>query len=334
MTTDFSRRQLLSTAGAGIALAGCARLTTSDAPSQTAAIPDSGFSTPTRTWLASGRHVNVDGHRVFTYERGRGPSIVFIHGFPTSGFDWRDTIAKLSDDFHCIAFDQLAYGLSDKPRRWSYSLFQQADILEGLLKNLGVNAAHVVSHDVGTSLHTELLARQAEGTLSFTMRAATFLNGSMIKSMASLTEFQKNMEVPSRIPEARKLLAQMLPGYVDSLKQLMARPERLSAADETVMREIMAYQDGHLNIPSVYSYVRERYIHTDTWLDAISKTRVPIQIVWAAADPVAVVAMGRALAGKVPQAKYSELSGVGHFTPIEAPDEVALAIRRMEHAQG
>ena len=285
------------------------------------------LSAPTRAWLEAGRHVTVDGHRVFVHERGEGPTVVFIHGFPTSGHDWKSVIDDLAADHRCIAFDQLGYGLSDKPRRWSYSLFQQADVVEGLLAALGVDAVHLVSHDVGTSLHTELVARLAEGRLGFGMRAATFLNGSMIKSMASLTRFQQILETPSRLPEARDLVAGMLGGYVASLRRVMARRECISDEDETVMREVMAYQDGHLNIPAVYSYVRERYLHSETWLAALARTDVPTQLVWGADDPVAVIGMGRAIAERLPLARFTELAGVGHFVPMEAPGAVAAAVR-------
>lgn len=284
------------------------------------------FSPPTRAWFDAGRHVVVDGHRVFIHERGSGPAIVFIHGFPTSGHDWRHVIEQLSGSFRCIALDQLGYGLSDKPERWSYSLFQQADMVEGLLATLGIDDAHIVSHDVGTSLHTELVARANDAALRFTMRKATFLNGSMIKSMAQLTKFQQILEAPSRVPEARALVAEMLPGYVDSLRRLMARPEAVTADDETVMREVMGYRNGHLNIPAVYSYVRERYLHAETWLTALEATTVLTQIVWGVDDPVAVIAMGRQLAERVSHATFVELDGVGHFVPIEAPAEVAAAV--------
>jgi pimeloyl-ACP methyl ester carboxylesterase len=284
-----------------------------------------------RRWLSSGRHLDIDGHAVFVYEAGAGPTLVFVHGFPTSGFDWRETIAELSDDFHCIAIDLRGFGLSDKPAAWSYSLFQQADLVESVLSELGVEAAHVVSHDMGTSLHTELLARSAKGRLTFELTRSTFLNGSMIKTLAHLTEFQKILEPPSRIPEAMEMVAAMMPTYVEALKRLMGRPEAVTDEIATVMYDVMAYQDGNLRIPAVYCYVRERYLHMDRWLGALEAATTPIQFVWGTADPVAVVEMGRELSRRVPQARYTELEGVGHFVPTEAPLETAAAIRSFEN---
>lgn len=287
------------------------------------------LSEPARRWYDSGHHLDVDGHRVFVYEAGSGPNVVFIHGFPTSGFDWRETIDQLADSFRCVAIDLRGFGLSDKPAAWSYSLFQQADLVESVIAQLGMTAAHIVSHDMGTSLHTELLARQQEGRLGFDLTHSTFTNGSMIKTMAQLSGFQKLLEPPSRVPEAMEVCAAMMPTYVDGLKRLMGRPESVTDEIETVMHDVMSYQYGNERIPAVYCYVRERYLHTERWLGALEATTRPTQFVWGAADPVAVIEMGRELSKRIPQARFTELEGVGHFVPTEAPQEVAAAIRSL-----
>ena len=76
---------------------------------------ESSFSAATTAWQNSGSFVQIGEHRVFVHRRGIGASILFIHGFPTSCFDWRATMSNLENHFDCIAFDQIGYGLSDKP---------------------------------------------------------------------------------------------------------------------------------------------------------------------------------------------------------------------------
>src|SRR5450432_3693927 len=133
------------------------------------------FCEASRAWLAEGRHESVAGRRMFVYERGpaaaeraadESPTLLLLHGFPTSCYDWRGVVERLSRRVRAIAPDFLGFGLSDKPAAYSYSLFQQADTIEELLAALDVRAAHIVSHDLGTSVHSELLARQAEGRLN------------------------------------------------------------------------------------------------------------------------------------------------------------------------
>ena len=284
---------------------------------------DQNFSGPTQAWMESGKRTEVMGHQVFVFERGAGPNVILIHGFPTSCHDFRELIGILKGAFRCVAFDFLGFGLSDKPEAFSYSLFQQSDLIEALAEEKGIKQAHIISHDMGTSAHTELLARQQEGRLGFKIQTSTFLNGSMIKDMATLTDSQRMLEDPQRLPEAINTCANMVEIYVPGLKNLMKKPEVISADDETVMQEILRYQDGNLRIPNVYAYVRERYLHKERWLGALQNEKTPIQFVWATGDPVANHAMGKKLSEMVPQAGYTEVEDSGHFIPIEAPETVA-----------
>ncbi|MBT4265636.1 MAG: alpha/beta hydrolase [Deltaproteobacteria bacterium] len=285
------------------------------------------YSPPTQAWMESGKRTEVMGHQVFVYEKGSGPDVILIHGFPTSCHDFRDLIGILEGAFRCVAFDFLGFGLSDKPAAFSYSLFQQTDLIEALAAKKGISEAHIISHDMGTSAHTELLARQQEGRLGFKIQTSTFLNGSMIKDMATLTDFQRMLEDPQRLPEAMQACANMVEPYVPGLKKLMKKPEVISEEDETVMQELLLYQNGNQRIPNVYAYVRERYLHKERWLGALQNEKTPIQFVWATGDPVANHAMGKKLSEMVPQARYTEVEDSGHFIPIEAPATVAEAFK-------
>ncbi|RMI28183.1 alpha/beta fold hydrolase [Nocardia stercoris] len=281
-------------------------------------------------WAEQGRVVNPNGMDIFVTEHGprQAPTLLFIHGFPTSSHDWRHPVALLAADYHCVALDLPGFGLSDKPIAYSYSLFQQADTVEAVAAALDLADVHVISHDMGTSLHTELLARKHRGTLTFTLASSTFLNGSILKTHAQLTEFQKMLETPSRIPEAVQVCAQMLPDYVPGLKQIMTRPDRISDDDAQVMTELMAYRGGNARLPNAYGYVRERYLHQQRWLEALihESETAPVQLVWAIDDPVAVIAMGRSLAEMAPNACYTEVPDSGHFLPFENPQAVAAAV--------
>jgi pimeloyl-ACP methyl ester carboxylesterase len=284
------------------------------------------FSEPTRRWLEWGRHFEIEDKRVFVYERGEGPAVLLLHGFPTSGYDWLGVIDGLAESYRCVALDFPGYGLSDKPAAYSYSLFQQTDIVEGLAKALDVDEAHIVSHDVGTSVHTELLAREQEGRLGFRILTSTFLNGSMLQDMATITPFQKLLASNQTLPQAIAISDNMSANYIDGLKSVMKRPECLSDEDIAVMNDLIRYQDGNRRLPALSLYMRERYIHRERWIGALKKAN-PVQFVWADGDPVANVQMGRTLSKEVPQAEYTELAGLGHFLLMEDPQAVAKHIR-------
>ncbi|HEX4247793.1 MAG TPA: alpha/beta fold hydrolase, partial [Pseudonocardia sp.] len=65
----------------------------------------------------SHRFETVQGRQLFYREAGPAdaPTVVLLHGFPTSSFMFRDLIPKLADRYHVIAPDHLGYGFSDAP---------------------------------------------------------------------------------------------------------------------------------------------------------------------------------------------------------------------------
>jgi pimeloyl-ACP methyl ester carboxylesterase len=294
------------------------------------------FCDVTRSWLAAGHHESIGGYRMFVHDCGPAavngsagglPALLLLHGFPTSCYDWRGVIERLSHRIRTIAPDLLGFGLSDKPVAYSYSLFQQADTIEELLATLNVRAAHVASHDLCTSVHSELLARQAEGRLRFELESSTFLNGSMLQWLAKITPFQEQLAANATLPQAIEICRTVFSDrYVAGLQRLMRRPETITAVDGQVMVELLRYQDGHLRLPAIAGYMRERYLHADRWLGAIETAPSPVQFVWADGDPIAHVDMGRELARRCPRAQYHELTGLGHFLLIEDPRSVAERI--------
>src|SRR4029450_11452134 len=92
------------------------------------------LTTRTEAWREAGTSIEIKGHEIFTRERtgvSDRPPLLFLHGYPSSSYDWRHAFDKL-DGHRLIAFDFLGYGLSDKPRDQVYSLQTQADIVEVL----------------------------------------------------------------------------------------------------------------------------------------------------------------------------------------------------------
>ena len=77
-------------------------------------------------------------------------------------------------------------------------------------------------------------------------------------------------------------------------------------------------------------YMRERYVHKERWIGALTRNGALASIAWATEDPIANLAMGRELHALLPAAPYRELDGVGHFVIFEDPDrvsEVVLTVR-------
>jgi haloalkane dehalogenase len=89
------------------------------------------------------------------------PTVLFLHGNPTSSYMWRNIIPLVAPVAHCIAPDLIGFGQSGKPHI-EYRLFDHVRYLDAFLENLGISSAYVIAHDWGTGLAFELAARRPE----------------------------------------------------------------------------------------------------------------------------------------------------------------------------
>ena len=85
------------------------------------------------------------GHRLHGRRGGQGPALFLIHGFPTSGRDWRGVWPALARTHELFALDMLGFGASDKPRDAAYSIAASADQWEALAAATGVVGASVTA---------------------------------------------------------------------------------------------------------------------------------------------------------------------------------------------
>ena len=116
-------------------------------------------------WTRLGSYVTVHGRRMFVVDTGGEdlPTLVILHGYPTSSHDYHEVLPTLAKHYRVIVHDHIGFGLSEKPHDYSYSLIEQTDQAIMLWRELGVTSARVFAHDYGTSVATELLARWNRG---------------------------------------------------------------------------------------------------------------------------------------------------------------------------
>jgi haloalkane dehalogenase len=95
------------------------------------------------------RTLDVDGARMSYLDEGEGAPIVMVHGTPTWSFLYRHLIRELRSRYRCVAPDHLGFGLSDRPRGWSYRPEDQAGNLARLIERLALEDLTLVVHDCG-----------------------------------------------------------------------------------------------------------------------------------------------------------------------------------------
>lgn len=98
---------------------------------------------------------DVDGVRVHFQEAGRADArVVFlIHGFASSNLVWSKVLLELAEQgFRVVAPDLLGYGYSAKPRNLEYTIGRQAQMVVGLMNDLGIERANIVGSSYGAAI--------------------------------------------------------------------------------------------------------------------------------------------------------------------------------------
>lgn len=270
-------------------------------------------------WRDRGADEEFRGRRIHVFERGgRGPLLLLLHGFPSSSYDWR-LLLQQDTEHAAIAPDFLGFGLSEKPRDHAYTLHWQADLVEELVsRHARGQPIFLVAHDMGTSVATELMARDLEGALEMDLTGVLLLNGSMVQGAASPTLGQRLLRSPigplfSRLSSERFFRQQF--GSIFSPGHPLTDEE---AEDQwTLIRAGGGRTLHHKTI----AYMEERFKHAERWHGAIRDW--PVSLAWGMLDPVATEKVLDAVLALRPTAPVTRFENLGHYPQIEDAARVA-----------
>jgi pimeloyl-ACP methyl ester carboxylesterase len=279
-------------------------------------------------WRQAGALTDLDGRRIFVRERpdgAGGPPIALLHGYPSSSFDWRHAFDMLPGR-RLIAFDFLGFGLSDKPREQLYSLGMQADIAEALVGRFADGPVVLVAHDMGSSVATELLARDVEGRLSLELASTLVFNGSLVRERASLLWGQKLLL--SRLgPLAARLTTEF--GFRRQFAGIFSREHPLSDEEAADQWSLLAHNGGHRMLDRLIYYNHERVgAPGRRWHAALRDWPGRLELAWAERDPICTEAVLQAVLELRPHAELTRLPGLGHYPQIEDPAAAIGVIER------
>jgi haloalkane dehalogenase len=87
--------------------------------------------------------------RIAYIDRGKGPAVLFLHGFPLNSFQWRGAIDRLSGQRRCLAPDSMGLGYTEVASGQSVTPSAQADMLAAFLERLAVHDVDVIANDSG-----------------------------------------------------------------------------------------------------------------------------------------------------------------------------------------
>ncbi len=268
-------------------------------------------------WWSSGERVVIrlggTDRTIFVQRLGSGPTMTLLHGFPSSSHDWAKLAPALAEHYALLLPDFLGFGASEKPAEHSYSLHEQADLVEALWALEGTTSTMLLAHDYAVSVAQELLARRAEGRLRVELTAVHLLNGALYPDLAHL---EPGPQLSAAITEEP---------FVMSLQPTFAAGFD-AASDSADIWRATAREDGQMILYRLIRYVADRAVHGERWTAALERTDVPLAFIWGMLDPVSGAHMAQRIRERLPVSPFLALRDVGHWPALEVPQRVTAAV--------
>jgi pimeloyl-ACP methyl ester carboxylesterase len=222
-----------------------------------------------------------------------------------------------------LAPDFLGFGASEKPQDHIYSLIEQADLIEALWDQAGIESTAIVAHDYGVSVAQELLARRAEGALGVELISVTFLNGGVYPDLHHPEPTQVALLDPEHGPAISAAIDEAL--FSAALAPTFAA-DFDAAEDTAAIWRSTSREEGQRIMHLLIHYMTDRERHDERWTGTLEQTDVPVSFVWGMLDPVSGAHMAERIRERVPNAPLAALEGVGHWPQLEAPELVRGAV--------
>jgi pimeloyl-ACP methyl ester carboxylesterase len=280
-------------------------------------------------WKQQATPLAVGGLDVATYDLGPadGTLLTFLHGYPSSSHDVEPVLERLDDGWRVLTLDFPGFGASDKPDGGPYAIHRCADAVEALWRAEGVERTLVLAHDYGVSPAQELLARQADGALGTGIDGVVWTNGGVYPDLHRPTAGQAALLDPEGGPALAAALDRDL--FLAGVEVTWGTRTPMDRALVGEIYASMADGGGVALMHQLLHYVADRREHGDRWRGALEGATVPMAFVWGDLDPVSGAHMVERIEQQVtgPNVEISRLPDVGHWPPLEAPEEVAQAVR-------
>jgi len=273
------------------------------------------------------RTASVDGLKVFYREAGdtNSPTVLLLHGFPTSSHMYRELIPALAERYHIVAPDLPGFGYSDAPARaaFAYTFDHLAEVIDRFTEVTGLDRYAIYVFDYGAPVGFRLALRHPERvTAVISQNGNAYLEG-LSEGWNPIQAYWKNPSVENRAA----LRAFLKPEATQwQYTHGVPNPERLSPDTWTLDSALLAragndeiqldlfgdYQSNVALYPEFQKYLRTR--------------RPPLLAVWGRNDPFFLPAGAQAFQRDNPDAEI-HLLDAGHFALESHAAEIAALIR-------
>ena len=273
------------------------------------------------------QHATVDGHKVFYREAGSktAPTILLLHGFPTSSHMFRNLMPALIDQYHVVAPDLPGFGFSDAPDRkqFTYTFENLAKVIANFTDAIGLTTFAIYVFDYGAPVGFRLaLARPDRISAIISQNGNAYEEGlsegwnpiqkywkePTRENRAALREFLKPETTKWQYTHGVKDTTFLAPEAYELDSALLARPGN----DEIQLDLFLDYASNVALYPKFQEYFRSK--------------RPPLLATWGKNDPFFLPPGAEAFKRDIPNAEV-KFFDTGHFALETHAQEIASAIR-------
>jgi abhydrolase domain-containing protein 6 len=243
-------------------------------------------------------------------------SIVLLHGFSANKDNWIRFTKALDEKYHVIAVDLAGHGDSEKLLTTDYGLIKQAERLDALMTNLGVEQFHIAGNSMGGAISAIYSLKHPDKIRSLTLIDAAGIDGK------NTSEYYKDLAEGNN-----PLIATDEASFDFRMDFTMSQPPMLPwPLYPAFVRKTLARAELNEKIFNDMIATKKRLLDMDFHQSiqaTIEQRNVPTLIMWGKEDRVLDVSAVAAFKEIIPTASVHIFEGVGHLPMVEIPNESA-----------
>lgn len=266
------------------------------------------------------KFIKIDGIDIHYKESGTGsPELLLLHGMLGNIDSWSYISPGLSNNHRIIAYDRLAFGLTERPpvtdTRNPYTAEQAEALALRLMVELDIQKPVLVGHSAGGNLAVRLAVSQPEkfsGLILISPGIYTEIPPALIRELMKLSAFKSSgLNAIRSIPEqVDELLEQIFydPELVTSeMRESYLKPLKAENWDIALWEYVKAQDDSKLR-------------------NELTGIKLPVLIIQGREDRVVPVSDNQRIVRMLPDASLLLLDNCGHVAHEEKPEQVIEAI--------
>jgi pimeloyl-ACP methyl ester carboxylesterase len=270
---------------------------------------------------------DVAGLRVFYREAGdpSKPTIVLLHGFPSSSYEFHDLIPRLEDRFHVIAPDYPGMGFSDAPAPTVLrpTFDDVAVAIDAFIAQRAPGPLILYMHDFGGPIGMRIATAHPERIAGLIFQNTTISLEGWNPARLKFYERIGGPETPDKLAEAEQLATE---GRDMFLHQAGARrPDALDPDNWAIDAYAFSIPEKRVFMSRLLMNMEANVPHYPEWNAYLKERQPKTLILWGRNDPFLVPAAAESVKLDVPTAEVRYFDG-GHFALDENADAFAEAI--------